>query len=65
MAFRLVLLGVGLLALAAVAALVLAIDYSSLGIAGLGIVLLPAAAMLAWALRVDDVKGSTPLDRHA
>lgn len=64
MAFRLVLLGVGLLSIAAVACLALAIGHGSLGIAGLGLVLLPPVVLLAWVLRVDDVQGSTPLDRH-
>lgn len=62
MAFRGVLLGAVFLALAGFAALVLAFR-SSLGIAGLGLVLLPAAILVAWALRVDDV-GATPSDRR-
>ena len=64
MAFRVALFGAVTLSLLGVGALYFAVGHQSLGIAGLGLVLLAPAAMVAWVLRVDDVRGSTPLDRQ-
>ena len=63
MGFRNVLLGAAILSLLGIAALFFAVN-KSLGIAGLGLVLVVPAVMLAWVLRVDDVRGCTPLDRQ-